>query len=1470
VTEKNEGTRIRRRIDHLGHIRERLQDLTGFDTLANELIQNAEDAGAKTVTFDVRGNELVIENDASFTDCGRADDPTIEHCPFGDEDLPSCDWHNLTEVAAGQKRRRVNALGKFGIGFLAVYQLTDRPEIISGRHWALEEDKPEEARIFQCAGTDGCRSVEGTRIILPYARNPTGGLRQRLGVAAVSTADVAGLPDVLSRAAVSALVFLNSVEAVEVRREGRKYRRISALTGDGPGGLPMTIISGDGVDEAWYRLQGSFSSEAAELKRRYDAELIEPGRAADIRLAIPASGDTRGLLYAGLPSEMVSGLPFHLDARFFPSTDRKRMPFDAGEYRGQWNQAAMRAGARALAEGVLPLRDALGATALWTLFLRVVQAMNGDPATVRDMQLGEFRSRLAAKVARAPVAFSASGQWVLPSSAPVLRDAPEEKTVEVFAAIGIDPMDPGLRPIVLQGLVSAEFGSRLLTIDHVVAKIQDAGLDRPVAREIAPAIFRAGDALTALWRELERLQAQERGSGNRGATLRELARCAVAPSGPLLVPLQRAYRADVLGRQLAASLDLGAALLDESFEPEAPNVLALCPTLDLSALVAFMEALPADSIARKWEADEFHPEDLLDWIGGREVELTGAPRVAARLRALVAFPTAVGLIALDGAVLAGDFDDPLGSTDVLTVDPGRYGRLLGLLGVTELTFSEFARRRAPRALAGDGLDLATRRAVIRTVAHRVHDLYTDEAARAALQSIALVECLDGKFRVAANVVLDSSDNAAVLGATIPRARPPDDDPSFELLWSWLGLHRRPTEAHLRARIEDLTGDAPDADRVLGLEIVARHINARMDELRIRDLVGELRNSEWLPVRAENVWSRPADVYAVFSDYLFDSTGRFLAFRREVQNELSHPLFDELRLMSDPTTDLVVGHLLNSSAGQRPVNTQVWDFLARHWQDQALVRLRGTRCIWTGAAYRRPDEVFWSDHPFGTYRAKLPIENLRYRPFFDAVGVREYPSAKDAAAVLAEVSAAVGHEPVANQDAQVVRGTWELLASLVDEDDDIARMKSQASATDRDGRMVEPARLYFEDRPRLASLFDEGIRRRIIDFDPAIAPALRKAGARDLSEAALIGKLEPGDPRDDPKIDDLIRDRTRGIQRVVATVGKDLNASDVTALVWQRVDNLRVRYELPDEPDRALTEAMVPEALFIEEETESGNRRVIYVAAGPLPHRAMARELAVGLVGPRAVPVLAPALHAVLTGANAADVEAALDDLGLASLSEGDDLGPAVMEVAKDLGVDETDEGSPVSPPEDVKPGEKEPGSKTSSPEKKKGAGSSGSHSRGALRTFLPGPTDDNGEGPGDEEGTKRRTAVDRAGVDRVLAHEQTRGRHPKEMPHGNVGFDVESYDDDQRLVRIIEVKSMSGSWLDASPALSRPQHDEAYKRGPEYWLYVVERALSAESSEVHTIRNPIGQATEFGFDPGWMKVAERDAADDDAKPISEP
>ena len=120
-------------VNFLNYLSQQLADLDGVTTLAHELIQNADDAkndagelAATRITFNITDDALLVSNDAVFREE---------------------DFDRLREVASASKRSESGArtTGAFGVGFISVYQITDRPEICSaGRHWTL---RPEDQEI---------------------------------------------------------------------------------------------------------------------------------------------------------------------------------------------------------------------------------------------------------------------------------------------------------------------------------------------------------------------------------------------------------------------------------------------------------------------------------------------------------------------------------------------------------------------------------------------------------------------------------------------------------------------------------------------------------------------------------------------------------------------------------------------------------------------------------------------------------------------------------------------------------------------------------------------------------------------------------------------------------------------------------------------------------------------------------------------------------------------------------------------------------------------------------------------------------------------------------------------------------------------------------------------------------------------------------------------------------------------------
>jgi hypothetical protein len=169
-------------------------------------------------------------------------------------------------------------------------------------------------------------------------------------------------------------------------------------------------------------------------------------------------------------------------------------------------------------------------------------------------------------------------------------------------------------------------------------------------------------------------------------------------------------------------------------------------------------------------------------------------------------------------------------------------------------------------------------------------------------------------------------------------------------------------------------------------------------------------------------------------------------------------------------------------------------------------------------------------------------------------------------------------------------------------------------------------------------------------------------------------------------------------------------------------------------------------------------------------------------------------------------------------------------------------------------GAKEPGDRAErgserrerDPSKRSNAASSGPRTR--KRTYVVAG---NGKSDAtDDEADLRWSALDRAGVKRVLRFEHEHGRHPRKMRHHHPGYDVESRDADGNLLRYIEVKSHAGDWGD--PQLSRRQFRTAQALGERYWLYVVERA-EGDDFRITCIQDPANQVGSFVYDDGWMQ-----------------
>ncbi len=109
-----------------------LQEYTDGFAVPKELIQNADDAGATVVKllYDQRQNEdaKTCLIDEGMRECQGPALWAYNDAVFTDED-----FENITKLSGATKEAHTDKIGRFGLGFNAVYNLTDVPSFVS-RH----------------------------------------------------------------------------------------------------------------------------------------------------------------------------------------------------------------------------------------------------------------------------------------------------------------------------------------------------------------------------------------------------------------------------------------------------------------------------------------------------------------------------------------------------------------------------------------------------------------------------------------------------------------------------------------------------------------------------------------------------------------------------------------------------------------------------------------------------------------------------------------------------------------------------------------------------------------------------------------------------------------------------------------------------------------------------------------------------------------------------------------------------------------------------------------------------------------------------------------------------------------------------------------------------------------------------------------------------------------------------------------
>ncbi len=298
-----------------------------------ELIQNAEDAGATELSFDLAADHLLVRHD------GR---------PF-----TTADVRGVCGVSEGTKSADLTQIGRFGIGFKSVYAYTNSPSVRSGQeHFTIR------------------------KYVQPWSAGPPAKPADRMTT----------LTFPFDRAEVSAKIAFDEISVAlgeltaEILLFLRHIRRISI----GPGSQDGTVLKRvPGPQSGARRLVELVTDRAGRrdcaqwvIWSRSLDQLGEAALAVEIAFLAGKQADRSGLarverspLVVFFPTEKETFLGFLLQGPFRTTPARDNVPAH-----DEWNQALVRETAQLLREVMTGLREERLLTA------GVLQALPLDPA----------------------------------------------------------------------------------------------------------------------------------------------------------------------------------------------------------------------------------------------------------------------------------------------------------------------------------------------------------------------------------------------------------------------------------------------------------------------------------------------------------------------------------------------------------------------------------------------------------------------------------------------------------------------------------------------------------------------------------------------------------------------------------------------------------------------------------------------------------------------------------------------------------------------------------------------------------------------------------------------------------------------------------------------------------------------------------------------------------------------------------
>ena len=1493
----------------LGNIRSHLAGLQGYDVMALELIQNADDAKAEEIVFDIKDDGLVARNSGKFTYCG---DLESNLCDLKTRLDYSCDFHRIVDVGGGGKMLRSENIGRFGIGFLSTYQVTDHPEIYSSGikltlvpesgEWFIEEESYDDP--------------SGTTFFLPWARDPRTDARLGLGVSHIGESHIDRIVDDVKRVLRQSLLFLRNVRSAEVHRDG--VLQLSCDLERGDGSELLVSFRPGGEVERWHILRTDAVNAATGLYNTHP-QLASLDRSTQVSIGLRTEPELLpdGLLYAYLPTEQSSGLPLHINADFFPEADRKAVIFAGHQHEQAWNEMLMEAASEEIARDPEGLLSMLGHVQLWDILAKAYELANNGSSGLPTC-FGRMWERVTPTAKMARIVRTQDGSVRRPDEVFLPRNPLAPAQANALLDVGGRLASEDLRSF---QTVMNQLGAQILTLERMVDLLESGLMARPnEASRIDEG--RLTTFYVPLWSIVNDLIPESVTPNSRqDQAVRRLRALPVVVTKDLSIATIyecHAVPAASFNDRVAVLLP-GLAIASHRLQ-KFPKLSQLVQILDLGTVVShIVSRVSSEPVEKVISVNTNALRDLYALFADLDDLGTTDSAVYESLRDMPIWRSSRGLVKATEALLPGDFKDPTGQSDLLdtSVLSDRAREFVsGKLGIKKLTINSYVETVLPSSFDDSGpLDPTWYRRLITELVH--HSALVDEVStRNILASLPLIPTQDGGWSRPADTYRRSEQLVKTLGeatnlwldeSRVPNAR------SVLVFLNSIGIHRSATARHLVDRILYIAERFSPTDDIKrasseAFYVLCDNYDQWKDNASFQKAIVDLKSTEFLPALddPEN-WHTPDTLYAPYRAKAFSSQARILDFRNTTR--LNNDLLEDLGVTIEPPTKLVIRHLKFCMECVIGPHRSTYQVLTERAGSDPLVsqELAGTNCIFIESLgkFLRPNQVYWTAQQLGRYAFTIPESLDDFRPLFKALGVKDAPECTDYVDILLDL---VGDHfercaPVIDSELTIYNACFVNVAAAHEREEcdssDLQRLRQAPTILSLDGMTTLPDEILMHDSEWYTGFFGGELDQALCKLPAEVLPLAMDLGVRRLSESASVSlEYVDGEERSETALAEKVMERTDIFARLLHDKPAEIRERVHTALsklevVSYDVVHIEASVQLTDDavvapPTPALSFydidvskltvsrpvddhswAHILNAIFHQLMPEATGSEVSKLTLGVRPLMGMTvhgahRELTDAGV---------PQLVGSRSTANTADLASQeLDELGATDEQTGDrQIGGAAATIndgesgaaasRKDLKKPAGKDFGPVQGDKDACRGPQRGNSDETRPQTRSRSKFKEQWDR-RLLSYVRRKQEEVSEGTeGQAASTEHNLAMETLARSTVCTYEKERGRNPRQMAQTHPGYDIISHDLLTSEERLIEVKGVVGEWNQTGVGLSRVQFSNAQNYGDRYWLYVVEFASDPDHAHVHAIRNPAMQVTSFMFDGNWREATTDEHAD---------